>query len=212
MNCKKYDNKRQYQLNTWLKNCPVILWFHIIGDESIENEYEIDEKNHLLKVNTPDNYISLPKKIYLALKAIYDSYKNITHILKTDDDMDCNISELSKYMNIIPNYDYGGFKVHVTENIYSTYHYHSSDDKTPSLILAGSYVNGRFYFLSRNLIEHILKQKELFWTYIYEDNIVGCSIKNYNNLKFLEIPDYHIFFEFPHEKLLSIVKLNLTVI
>lgn len=199
LNCKKYENKRIYQINSWLKDCPIKLWFHIIGDTSITDEYEIDELNHLIKVNTQDDYVSLPKKTYIALKSIYNTYDNISHVLKTDDDMDCNIIELSKHLHIFKDYDYGGFKVQIFQNIYSTYHYHDSIEKTPSLVLAGIYANGRFYFLSRNVIKHILNKKDLFWSYIYEDNIVGHSIRDYDNLKFLEMPDRFLFFEYPHE-------------
>ena len=82
LNCKKYFYKRNIQRSTWLHNFTIMPYFHIIGDTTIQTDYIFDDENHLLTVNAPDDYISLPKKTYMAVKAIRDHYPEIQYILK----------------------------------------------------------------------------------------------------------------------------------
>jgi hypothetical protein len=197
LNCKKFSYKRDMQRNTWLKNFAVMPWFHVIGDTALDTEYKFDDVNNILYVNVPDDYLSLPKKTYMAIKAITDKFPLITHILKTDDDMDCNLTQLNKYLDIIYNYDYGGFFANVEANCMSTYHYKYCEEKCPYMILACRYCAGRFYFLSKLATDSILKKKDTFWSYVFEDNIVGHSLKDIETLKILEMEEKCIFKEFP---------------
>ena len=44
MNCKKYAQKALYQKKTWLPLLPSYLnYFHVIGDETLNEEYIIDK-------------------------------------------------------------------------------------------------------------------------------------------------------------------------
>ena len=93
LNCEKYKYKAEKQKETWLKYLPDnLLYFHVIGkkieninENNSENEYEIDDENKVLYVNTKDDYNSLPDKVITAYKIINKLYK-FKYIFKTDDD------------------------------------------------------------------------------------------------------------------------------
>ena len=71
MNCKKYIWKADIQRSTWLKNIPTNLKiYHVIGDDKLETEYNFNNEDNILYVNTPDDYNSLPNKVITAYKAI----------------------------------------------------------------------------------------------------------------------------------------------
>ena len=73
-NCQKYRYKAIKQKETWLKNFSMMPYFHVIGDPELTKDYVIDEAEHILFVKTPDDYISLPKKVISAYEAIYKEY------------------------------------------------------------------------------------------------------------------------------------------
>ncbi len=193
LNCKKYFFKRSIQYSTWLHNFTTMPYFHVVGDTSILTDYIFDEVNHLLTVNAPDDYLSLPKKTYMAIKAIRKHFPHIQHVLKTDDDVVCNITELHKTLEQIVSYDYGGYLRDIHVNLWSQHHYHSSDDRNEKLVLACVYCSGPFYFLSQRAMDCILSRKEDFWTYVYEDNVVGYALKYLPDLKLLSLPNESVF-------------------
>lgn len=193
LNCKKYNYKRQNQINTWLKSFNIMPWFHIIGDTTLESEYIFNDDKNILIVNVPDDYISLPKKTYMAIKAIRERYPDIQYIFKTDDDTQCDENELNKYLQIIPDYDYGGYNINILQNSLSEHHCMYTDIKEPKLVLACTYCSGPFYFLSRKSIDYIISRKNDFWTYVYEDNVVGYVLKSIPSLKILSMPNEIIF-------------------
>ena len=195
LNCTKFEYKRQQQLNTWLKNPAISLWFHVRGNEEQTEEYIFDLTERILTVKTPDDYLSLPKKIYTAFKAIRETYPDITHILKTDDDMDCNRSALVSQLDLYLQYDYGGFIIKVPWHM-STYHYMYVPNSKPEPVEATDYATGRFYFVSARAVDHILLYKDLFWTRVFEDNIVGAALKNLPDKRVLRIANKTIFYEF----------------
>ena len=197
LNCSKYEYKRQRQINTWLKDFPIDLWFQVRGNPLQSEEYIFDTSNHILTVNIPDDYVSLCKKTYTALKAIYETYPHVSHVLKTDDDMDCNITNYMKLSKLFSNFDYGGFLVEHKNDHWSTYHYHDSIEKKPALCRKTNYANGRFYFISRRGVKHILTYRELFWDSMFEDNTVGFALQSLSNITILPIHDKLIFFEYP---------------
>ena len=84
MNCRKYADKALLQKNTWLRNIPSQLkYYHVIGDEELDEPFKFDEGNNVLWLKVGDDYNSLPKKVIAAYQAIYDTYK-FTYIFKTD--------------------------------------------------------------------------------------------------------------------------------
>lgn len=201
LSCRKYEQKRQRQRATWLKTPPVPLWFHVQGDESIAEEWQFDVSENLLTVRCPDDYMSLCKKTWTAIKAIRTQYPAVTHILKTDDDMDCNLEAIRKLSGAFAAYDYGGnFTVIPTDRL-STYHYHSAvgAERKPAIVSACRYASGRFYFLSIRAADIAISKQELFWSRVFEDNTVGFALSAIPELKLLPIPDKLCFKEWSDE-------------
>lgn len=201
LNCFKYDHKRKQQLDTWLKRSPIRLFFHIRGIPDQEKEYIINPASRIITVKTLDNYESLTKKTYLAIKAIRETFPHITHIIKTDDDEDCNLGKLTENLEIIKKYDYGGgYCVWLYEDRYSEYHYHSCSIKEPTIVKASNYFIGRFYFVSAYAADIILSKKSEIWDLMFEDNAVGYALNDIPPEKRIEFPDKEIFFEYEEMK------------
>ena len=120
MNCQKYRWKADVQKNTWLTSLPPdLIYFHVLGDESLTTEYKFDEEARVLWVKTPDDYVSLPKKVITAYKAVSDVY-NYKYVFKTDDDQalqTCNFFEVIKKL-ILTNIRY---KIYYKLYIYNKY-------------------------------------------------------------------------------------------
>ena len=86
MNCKKYQKKAEFQKMTWLKKMPDYLpYYHVIGDEELDEKYKFDTENKILWVKVPDDYNSLPKKVIASYNAIYETF-DFKYVFKTDDD------------------------------------------------------------------------------------------------------------------------------
>jgi hypothetical protein len=86
MNCHKYAKKALFQKQTWLKSIPsYLIYYHVIGDETLETPYKFDNDNRILWVKEMDDYNSLPKKVISAYQAVYETF-TFKFIFKTDDD------------------------------------------------------------------------------------------------------------------------------
>ena len=127
MNCRKYHKKALFQKMTWLKQIPSYLkYYHVIGDETIDSEFNFDHENLILWVKTADDYNSLPKKVITAYNAVYETF-NFKYLFKTDDDQ---ILVKPQFFNTIKNIittevpkpHYGGYIVDVTKPYLSNYH------------------------------------------------------------------------------------------
>lgn len=195
-NCSKFEHRRRHQCDTWLHDFPLTLWYHVRGNPDQDDEYIFDISEHLLTVKVPDDYLSLSKKTYSAMKAVREYYPNITHILKTEDDMTCIPATLMKLLGTFGQYDYGGFQVHILRDQVSTHHYRHVTCAHPEPTLRGMYANKRFYFVSAKSIDHIVKQKDLFWAHVFEDNTVGSALSTLPDIRFLPVPDKIIFKEY----------------
>ena len=64
MSCVRYKSKAFMQKKTWLMNhVPATLpYFHVIGDEKLQQPFDFNHTSRILRVKTPDDYNSLPKK------------------------------------------------------------------------------------------------------------------------------------------------------
>jgi hypothetical protein len=180
MNCKKYRSKALQQKETWLKNLPSnLLYFHVIGDTELEEEYKFDNEDHILYVNVEDDYNSLPKKVIHAYEAVYNEYK-FKYIFKTDDDQDVismniftilpQILESSSQFNV---YHYGGNIVDVKQSYLSQYHKIHPELPKDLPVRATKYCNGRFYFLSRSAAKYLLTKKDKISEEYLEDYAIG---------------------------------------
>lgn len=199
LNCKKYDHKRQRQLESWTQHLPSsVLWFHVVGDPSLTPEYAHVPATHLLTVRCGDGYLALPQKTYLAVKAIRNLFPSVHTILKTDDDMDCDLPAFTDMLKAIEGYDYGGEIIMVERPHMSIYHYPNvaEEDRKPIIMYQCAYCPGRFYFLSRKAADWLLRARPKFDVPGFEDATVGRVMSSNPGLRVLNLDAKKIFHEF----------------
>jgi hypothetical protein len=179
LNCRKYRTKALYQKETWLKNIPIdLLYFHVIGEKSMDSVYKFDHQNKILWVRVEDDYISLPKKVITAYHAVTCEY-NFKFIFKTDDDQ---ILVKPHFLQILPsliqkkNSHYGGFVVKVDKPYLSQYHNIHPELPQYIPILKTKYCSGRFYFLSMEAINDLLSKRVLVEKECLEDYAIGYNL------------------------------------
>lgn len=195
MSCQKYKHKALLQKQTWLKTLPdTIQWYHVIGNPDLSESY-INEEEHILYVNTKDDYVSLPKKVITSFEYISNKFTNLKYIFKTDDDQQLLIPD---FFNTICNklnhtiYHYGGFPVNVNTHISKYYTVHKELPK--HLILEKCvYCNGRFYFLSNSAIKDLVFKKPLIQHRIIEDHAIGRYLHPRFKLKIVAFDTKKIF-------------------
>ena len=184
-NCVKYRYKALKQEDTWLKKLPSLqhnlIYFHVIGDPNLEQEYLINEEHRILWLRVPDDYNSLPKKVINAYEAITKIY-NFKYIFKTDDDQmvspvkffDTLITVLnSRYQDTSKRVHYGGHIVDVKDAYMSQYYKLHPELPTNLIVQKTQYCNGRFYLLSNNVIACLLFKKEEISNEFLEDYAIG---------------------------------------
>lgn len=196
LNCKKYNRKRLIQNATWTKELS-FPWFHVIGDPDMATDFMHDAENHLLTVKCKDTYEQLPMKSHLAVRAIVDLFPEVEYILKTDDDMKCNLPKLQEFIHtdMRPN-DYGGEFIEVVDHT-SVYHYPNvaEEFKKPVTLLGTAYCPGRFYFLSRRAADAICSgaSRDFFETQMFEDYSIGYIATRIPGGKYITINARSIF-------------------
>jgi hypothetical protein len=179
MNCKKYNKKKRFQEKTWLNNLPShILYYHIIGNSQLKKDYEFDNINNILYVCCNDDYCNLPKKVIRSYEAIYNHFKNLKYIFKTDDDQIIyNLNFFNTLTDILKNKEntihYGGNIIHVSKPSYCLYHQIHPVLPKNIVLKPTKYSNGRFYFLSKKSIKHLIKKKKLIDEEYIEDYAIG---------------------------------------
>ena len=186
MNCKRYKEKAIKQKNTWLKNIPSkILYFHVIGDPLLDDDegFCFDHNEKILYVQTEDDYISLPKKVFAAYKAISETYQ-FKYIFKTDDDQNLiNDNFLNTLMNIldkkVPRVHYGGNLVDVEVPYLSEYYKIHPELPKDMIINPTKYCSGRFYFLSWDAIFSLSSKKVSIEKEYMEDYAIGLNLPSF---------------------------------
>ncbi len=184
-NCVKYRYKALKQQETWLKQLSSLqhnlIYFQVIGDPNLEQEYLINEEHRILWLRVPDDYNSLPKKVINAYEAITNIY-NFKYIFKTDDDQmvspvkffDTLITVLnSRYQDTSKRVHYGGHIVDVKDAYMSQYYKLHPELPTNLIVQKTQYCNGRFYLLSHNVIACLLFKKEEISNEFLEDYAIG---------------------------------------
>jgi hypothetical protein len=167
MNCKKYIKKALFQKQTWIQKLPSnIKYYHVIGEEELETEFKFDNEQNLLLVRTPDDYNSLPKKVYSAYKAVSETFQ-FKYIFKTDDDQilvnDKFFDTFSRLLTIkTPQVHYGGFIIDIKQAHLSKYHTIHPELPIDIPLCVTKYCSGRFYFLSKEATDSILKKKKKY--------------------------------------------------
>jgi hypothetical protein len=211
ISCEKYKFKAELQKGTWLQtindyniNNPdkSIIYYHIIGDPLLKEEYVIDESESILYVKVEDDYNSLPKKMMKSFQAINNTYK-FKYIFKTDDDqvlLDVkflvNLQKilLLNWSNEDKQVNYGGQVVTIEKPYLSQYHT-IHPELPPNLpLLQTSYCSGRFYILSNLSIKYLItKEKYIIKEYL-EDYAIGYNLHQLfkKNMLDLETSKYFI--------------------
>jgi len=178
MNCKKYEWKADIQRTTWLKTIPnFIKYYHVIGNEELETDFELSNDDNILYVKTPDDYNSLPNKVISSFKAINDTF-SYKYIFKTDDDQNLINSNffdvLYNLLNIKnPPIHYGGHIIEITRPFISEYYKIHPELPNNIHIKTTKYCSGRFYFLSHKAIQNILSKREDICKEFLEDYAIG---------------------------------------
>jgi hypothetical protein len=191
MNCKKYIKKAKFQKITWLPKIPsYIKYYHVIGDENLDKDFNFDNINQILWVKVADDYNSLPKKVIAAYDAINKTH-NFKYIYKTDDDQILvNIKFFDILFNIISknsNIHYGGYIVDVKQNYLSQYHKIHPELPEHLPVLKTKYCSGRFYFLSKPAIENLINNKFMIEKEYLEDYAIGLNLNIYYKTNMLNL-------------------------
>lgn len=204
MNCKKYHTKSLFQKNTWLKLLPNnIIYYHVIGDENIDKDYYFDDYNKVLYVRTADDYISLPKKVITAYKAINESFK-FKYIFKTDDDQILvNNQFFTKLIKmLISEYNkihYGGFLVKINKPKQCNYNIIHPELPNNMVLYKTNYCTGRFYFLSNMAIDFLVKNKKSqIESEFLEDYGIGFHLDDFYKKTAIHIATNFYFTDIEH--------------
>ena len=181
MNCKKYAKKAEFQKLTWLPQVPSYLrFYHVIGDEALDNAFKFDHDERILYVKVADDYNSLPKKVIAAYEAVYESFQ-FKYLFKTDDDQILVKPHFFNTLvgiisNKLPKTHYGGYIVDVKQPYLSEYHRVHPELPKQLPLLVTKYCSGRFYFLSRSAISNLIGKKELIGKEYLEDYAIGFNL------------------------------------
>lgn len=180
MNCAKYAYKAHYQKKTWLtKLTDTLPYFHVLGNEYLQTEFEFDHSNRILWVKTKDDYVSLPHKVISAYDAIKKTY-DFKYIFKTDDDQNLVFDNFFTTLTTIlqeknPRPHYGGNIISIREHT-STYYTIHPELPRNLLMKVTTYSSGRFYFLSNDAIESLLTKKGDIEKEYFEDYAIGLYL------------------------------------
>lgn len=183
MNCLKYDFKADKQKRTWLRGLQ-FPYYHVLGDPDLEDDYVFQDSKKLLWVKTEDDYNSLPKKVIASYEAVKKRFCDLEYVLKTDDDQiiqsDKPIaffqrihSMLNKSRGEGKHIHYAGNIVNVNQAYLSQYHQIHPELPREIPVLPTKYCSGRFYILSKDAIEDLLKKKNYIEKEFLEDYAIG---------------------------------------
>ena len=176
-------------------------FYYLIGDKekfkNLKKDYLFDKK--FIYTNTNDDYLSLPHKVIVGMKAAYENLK-FDYLLKTDDDQrfvgPLNFFEiLDKKINETSP-DYLGFKITCKEHKTNNWMHHK---EVPREYLVGDDIvwsNGRFYGLSKRNLQYLLENK---FDLIKKELLEDWAIAKYQKLEyrnnFLSIQTDKIFID-----------------
>lgn len=205
-NCYKYRDKAEKQKETWLQSLPnKIQYFHVLGEPFLETDYQFLLDDNLLLVRVEDDYNSLPKKVIRAYQAILNTYQ-FKYIFKTDDDQqvtniklfDTIISLLNKkWDDPDSRIHYGGHIVNVKQTYLSQYYRIHAELPQNLLVKATKYCSGRFYFLSKDAVQFLIKEKkELVEAEYLEDYAIGYHLSDPYKTNLLALDTNKYFTDF----------------
>jgi hypothetical protein len=183
LNCKNYEYKAAKQRDSWLKEIPDWLaYFHVIGDENIEEDFTFDMESRILYVKTPDDYVSLPKKVIAAYNALAIFFVECKYIFKTDDDQFLTSSD-KFFVNMrslleskVPKVHYAGQINDIKTPYLSDYGKIHTELPSPLIIYPTKYCSGRFYILSIEAIKALIQRRAAIEKECLEDYAIGYHL------------------------------------
>jgi hypothetical protein len=200
LNCEKYKYKAEYQKQTWLSSFN-IFYLHIIGKEDLTKEYQLDLSENILYIQCKDDYIHLPQKTFFALKAVNNLF-DYKYIYKTDDDQELLKPALFSILHNLfqtKEIHYGGKVMEIKNPYYSQYHKIHPELPTNIIIYPTKYCNGRFYFLSKEAIQYLLKQQYYIFQEYFEDYAIGFHLHSEYKKSIFDINTDTFFKDIPEE-------------
>jgi GR25 family glycosyltransferase involved in LPS biosynthesis len=202
MTCKKNLplSVRQYGRHfKGIETYPFI-YMRFIGDPELPTEWSYNEQEHLLTLRCKDDYLTLPYKVYLFVKAVKALFPNIQGIFKTDDDITIDIEKLYTLIEMHKNELYVGKHVvgkeHISGYLASKEHVTQMypEFKTYGVWMPeADYCAGGGYYLNNKVFDIVLKRTDLFRpfpenykeycngrffenVYVFEDKTVGIAL------------------------------------
>jgi hypothetical protein len=166
--CKKYIHKMEEQMIHFKKKNVLqnMRHYYLIGDKDrfkdSDKEYLFSREAPIIYTNTEDDYLALPHKSIIGMKALYDNF-NFEYLLKTDDDQ--RFVGPSNFLKLLDEKinktqpDYLGLKLVTKQHPTQNWKWH---DEVPREYLVGDgevWSNGRFYGLSRRNLKDLLENK-----------------------------------------------------
>jgi len=202
MNCEKYREKALKQKNGWLSNLPeYLIYYHVLGNPELENDFEFDDVERILWVKTDDDYNSLPKKVISAYNAVTKTY-NYKYIFKTDDDQELtNIKFLDIVVGIINKQPigkihYGGNIVDVKQPYLCEYHRIHPELPKHLPVYPTKYCSGRFYLLSREVTKDLIRRREFIEDEYLEDYAIGFHMSDSYKTTMIHLASNSFFKDF----------------
>jgi hypothetical protein len=191
---------RQYERHfKGIQKYPFI-YMRFIGDPDLPTEWSYNEQEHLLTLRCKDDYLNLPYKMYLFVKAVKALFPHIQGIFKTDDDITIDIEKLYTLLEMYKNEAYFGKylvgKEHVSKYLVPKEHVTQTypEFKTYGIRMPeGDYCAGGGYYLNNKVFDIVLKRTDLFRpfpenykeycngkffdnVYVFEDKTVGIAL------------------------------------
>jgi len=200
LNCEKYRYKAEYQKKTWLLTFP-FFYLHILGKEDLQEDYQLLLSENILYVKCKDDYIHLPHKTILALKAINKLF-DYKYIYKTDDDQELINPKLFTVLHKLfqtKEIHYGGRVVEIKQPYYSQYYKIHSELPKNMILYPTKYCNGRFYFLSKEATQYLLKQQFYIIKEYFEDYAIGFHLHSEYKKNIFPIQSDHFFKDIAEE-------------
>ena len=192
LSCKKRLNKAIEKLNKFNKSNINAICKIFIGDMNIEKSYE---ENNIVYLKVPDNYESLPLKVYSAM-VWYITQSNVDYIFKTDDDIDIDFLKLFElFEGEISNKNIYGGNVGVVSPYVDDWHFGKCENMQLNSIpininYYGLYCSGGGYFVHKNILTLCLdRYLEIYYSknILAEDLLMGIVINE------MDILPLHIF-------------------
>lgn len=204
MNCEKYLSKSNKQRETWLRGLK-LPHYHVIGDPNLEDDYMFRDDKRILLVKTKDDYNSLPQKVISSYEAVRNRFCDLKYIFKTDDDQmlqsDNPLQFFLRIANMLKKAEMESNKIHYSGNVVNVNQayisqYHKIHPELPLdlPILPTKYCSGRFYILSLEAVDDLLKKKNYIGKEFLEDYAIGYYLDDNYKATMKHLPT-NVFFK-----------------